>query len=146
LSSLNDEPICIESSYNDAQNKLRTEYLLNEYATNVLAASYDPVIARNLLELVKELKKAVAKIIANIHYEGEIVSLTDLWKAAGSPKNKGPKFWLRIDSTIQLIATVGSILKVSENHLLKIKRGKGGGTIAHKQLIALKILTTMETA
>jgi len=50
LVSLNDEPICIESSYSDVQNKSRAEYLLNEYATNVLAASYDPVNARKLLK------------------------------------------------------------------------------------------------
>jgi len=75
-----------------------------------------------------------SKIIANIHHEGEMVSLTDLWKAAGNPKNKNPKFWLKIDSTIQLIATIGNILKVSETHLLKTKRGKGGGTWAHKHI------------
>jgi phage regulator Rha-like protein len=60
---IQNEPICFESSYQAGTGKSYPEYLLNEYATNVLAASYDPVIARKLLKLVKELKKAVAKII-----------------------------------------------------------------------------------
>jgi hypothetical protein len=42
------------------------------------------------------------KLIANIHYEGEMVSLTDLWKAAGSPRGKNPNDWTRQDSSQQL--------------------------------------------
>jgi hypothetical protein len=75
-----------------------------------------------------------AKLIASIHYEGEMVSLTDLWKAAGSPKNKDPRFWVRNETTIQLVETVQNILNVSKSHILKSKKGVGGGTIAHKQI------------
>jgi len=52
LSSIQDEPICIESQYIAPNGKSNPEYLLNEFATNVLAASYDPVIARKLLKLI----------------------------------------------------------------------------------------------
>jgi hypothetical protein len=62
LGSLNDESVAVPQ-YADKKGEFRNEYLLNEFATNVLAASYDPVIARKLLKLVKELKKAVAKMI-----------------------------------------------------------------------------------
>jgi hypothetical protein len=64
-----------------------------------------------------------------------MVSLTDLWKATGSPKNQDTRFWIRNETTIQLIETVQNILNVSKSHILKSKRGIGGGTIAHKQLI-----------
>jgi len=46
-----------------------------------------------------------------------MVSLTDLWKATGSPKNQDTRFWIRNETTIQLIETVQNI------------------PIAHKQLI-----------
>jgi hypothetical protein len=46
---IQNEPICLESSYQAGTGKSYPEYLLNEYATNVLVASYDPVIAQKLL-------------------------------------------------------------------------------------------------
>jgi hypothetical protein len=63
LGSLNDERVAVQSQYADKKGEFRNEYFLNEFATNVLAASHDPVIARKLLKLVKELKTAVAKMI-----------------------------------------------------------------------------------
>ena len=72
--------------------------------------------------------------LSRIHFEGEMVSLTDLWKEAESPSNKRPVDWLSYDQTKGFIAAVVQILKVAENHLIKIKRGKAGGTWAHKQI------------
>lgn len=63
LGLLNDEPFCIESEYFDAQNKPRIEFLLNGFACEVLSTTYDPVNARKLIKLVKELKKMVEKPI-----------------------------------------------------------------------------------
>lgn len=63
LGSIQDEPICIENQYIAQNGKSNPEFLLNEYATNVLAASYDPVIARKLIKLVQSLKKAITNII-----------------------------------------------------------------------------------
>lgn len=63
LVPIQDEPICIKSQYVASNGKSNPEYLLNEYATNVLAASYDPVIARKLIKLVQRLKKAISKVI-----------------------------------------------------------------------------------
>ena len=70
----------------------------------------------------------------NLRSEGEMVNLTDLWKGAGSPKSKDPRFWVRNESTIQLIETVGGILNVSESHIINFKKGKGGGSWGHKQI------------
>lgn len=55
------EPVCIESVYTSGTGKEYSEYLLNEDAASVLATSYDPVIARKLIKLIKELRKAVDK-------------------------------------------------------------------------------------
>ena len=63
-----------------------------------------------------------------------MISLTDLWKAAGNPKNKEPKYWLRNDQTVGFISALSRFLKVSENHLIRVKRGKSGGTYAHAQV------------
>ncbi|MDD3712910.1 MAG: KilA-N domain-containing protein [Candidatus Izemoplasmatales bacterium] len=75
-----------------------------------------------------------AKLIANIHYEDEMISLTDLWKAAGSPSNKKVGDWLRSDTTEDFIEAMSIILKCGKSHLLKVKPGKGGGTISHKNI------------
>lgn len=64
----------------------------------------------------------------------EFISLTDLFKASGSPANKAVKDWIRLSSTESFIGAVGRMLKVDKSHLIKIKRGKGGGTYAHKQI------------
>ena len=67
--------------------------------------------------------------------EGELKSLNDLWKLAGSPKNRDPKFWLRINETIRYIDSECKREKVSENHLLRVKRGRKGGTYASNRIL-----------
>lgn len=62
-------------------------------------------------------------------------SLNDLWKLAGSPKNRDPKFWLRINETIRYIDSECKREKVSENHLLRVKRGRKGGTYASNRIL-----------
>jgi hypothetical protein len=60
-----DEPVCFESSYQSGTGKFYPEFFLNEYSTNVLAASYEPVIARKLLKrnfaLMVEMRKLSQK-------------------------------------------------------------------------------------
>jgi len=72
--------------------------------------------------------------LSRIHFEGEMVNLTDLWKEAGSVETKAPKHWLSQEQTKGFISALVKILKVTENYLIKIKRGKAGGTWAHKQI------------
>lgn len=67
--------------------------------------------------------------------DGELKSLNDLWKLAGSPKNRDPKFWLRINETIRYIDAECKREKVSENHLLRVKRGRKGGTYASNRIL-----------
>jgi hypothetical protein len=71
-----------------------------------------------------------------------MVSMTDLWKEAGSDKDKTPNDWLNIDASKQLVETVASMLNTAHNgnvdiQVVKTKRGGkggGGGTWAHKQI------------
>lgn len=59
-----------------------------------------------------EIKKYDANILENIGRDGDLLSLTDLWKIAGSPQGKEPAQWLRQEVTQQLIETVSGILNV----------------------------------
>lgn len=81
-----------------------------------------------------EIKKYDANILENIGRDGDLLSLTDLWKIAGSPQGKEPAQWLRQEVTQQLIETVSGILNVCQNHIIKSKRGKSGGSYAHRQI------------
>jgi hypothetical protein len=42
------------------------------------------------------VKKEFNGVIVAFHGKEE-VCLTDLWRAAGSPENKDPKYWLRTE-------------------------------------------------
>lgn len=65
---------------------------------------------------------------------GEMISLTDLWKEIGSPKNKEIKRWLESEPVNRFIKTVSALLKVGISDVIKIKRGRNGGTWGHKQI------------
>lgn len=74
------------------------------------------------------------KVMAVINADNEMVSLTDLWKAAGSPANEDPRQWVRLPNSDQLIETLGNALNVEKSHIIKSKKGKGGGTWGHKSI------------
>lgn len=64
-----------------------------------------------------------------------LVSLTSMWKAEGSPKNKAPKDWLATDQGKGFVEHIAENLNVARNHIWKGKRGKhSGGTFAHWQI------------
>ena len=75
-----------------------------------------------------------AKIIQNIHAENGMISLTDLWKEAGGIREKAPNFWINQDSTKDFIDMASSMLNATQNCIIKSRRGKGGGTFAHKNI------------
>lgn len=79
--------------------------------------------------------KTQNSILGNVRSDGDMLSLTDLWKAANSPNKKDPSTWQRRESTIELIDTVCNFLNTPKMGVLKSKRGKSnGGTWAHKNL------------
>ena len=74
-------------------------------------------------------------ILANVKVENEMFSLTDLWKLAGSPKNKRPIDWQKMDSTIELIEAMAIMNQSGLKPLLKSKRGgNNAGTYGHKSI------------
>lgn len=73
-------------------------------------------------------------ILGNVRADGDMLSLTDLWKTARSPKSKSPNDWLRLDSSQQLIDTVAELLNTVSSRIIKTKKGKGGGSYAHRNV------------
>lgn len=49
-------------------------------------------------------------------------------------KNTDPRTWLRQDNVKDFISVASEILNVSSNHIIKSKRGKGGGTYAVRNI------------
>lgn len=84
----------------------------------------------NEIKIYNEATKA----LMNIHSDGEMICLTDLWKESGSPKSKEIKRWLESEPVNRFINTVSVLLKVGISDVIKIKRGKNGGTWGHKQI------------
>lgn len=70
-----------------------------------------------------------------IRDRGEMLSLTDMWKAAGSDPNKRPSEWARYEGS-SFIEHMRSVLEVGQPHFQTTRggRGVGGSTFAHWQI------------
>ena len=73
-------------------------------------------------------------IISNVKNDNGMVSITDLWKQAGSPKNKRPIDWQEKESTKEFIDALSLTFSSAKKALLKTKRGNGAGTYGHKSV------------
>jgi hypothetical protein len=62
------------------------------------------------------------------------ISLTAIWKMAGSPDNQDPRQWKRLPKTKQLIKEIGKKDNVGLSPIIESSRGKGGETKAHYKL------------
>ena len=81
------------------------------------------------------------KAPTNLEYNGTSIrvvddrlSLTDMWKAAGSPANKEPYEWQRLPYGTEFIKDLVVTTGKSRNKLIMVKEGRGGGTWAHWQI------------
>ena len=83
---------------------------------------------------MSEIKKYDANVLNTIGKDGDLLSLTDLWKIAGSPDNKRPIDWKEKDSTKELIETMAYTFSSATTALLKTKRGRNAGTYGHKSI------------
>lgn len=76
----------------------------------------------------------------NIRQEGDMFSLTDLWKSAGSPSGKAPADWQQSKSVQEFLemASASQNLNAGNSGIIKTQRGRGKmqGTWAHK-IVAL---------
>lgn len=70
---------------------------------------------------------------AVVHMAGERLSLTDMWRAAGSPENREPFNWSRFEGA-RFIEVIAQLHNLSEAQVLEAKKGRNGGTWAHWQI------------
>ena len=68
-----------------------------------------------------------------IRDKGEMLSLTDMWRAAGSPEGQRPANWARKEGRA-FIQFVADTHNVPVGHIIKGQRGKGGDTFGHWQI------------
>jgi len=66
--------------------------------------------------------------------DNRLVSLTDMWKAAGKPATKKVAHWRQIDETADFVASVAEKQKVRPGYLFAVTPGRNGGTFAHWQI------------
>lgn len=69
-----------------------------------------------------------------IHDKSEKLSLTDMWKAAGGDLARQPSEWLRSSDAKRFIEFLSDTQNLGNSQVIKIQRGKGGGTWAHWQI------------
>lgn len=68
-----------------------------------------------------------------IRDRGEMLSLTDMWKAAGSDPSKRPADWSRKEGA-SFIDHMNAVLNVPQGHILAGERGRTGQTFGHWQI------------
>ena len=69
-----------------------------------------------------------------IRDRGEMMALTDMWRACGSVPHQKPADWLRDKGSQAFIDYVADREKVLPEHLLRITKGRNGETWAHWQI------------
>ncbi len=62
-----------------------------------------------------------------------MLSLTDMWEAAGSDPSKRPADWARKEGA-EFIAHMEAVLNMPVGHIIRAQRGRNGGTWAHWQI------------
>lgn len=83
---------------------------------------------------MEEIIKFNSTTLKAIQKDGEMYSLNDLWRMLGSPKSMEPKFWRRLPDTERYLDSESNTQKVRKSHLLRIKKGRGGGTYATQRV------------
>lgn len=68
-----------------------------------------------------------------IRDDKEMLSLTDMWKASGSPSGRAPSDWNSLVTTKEFVSTVENSLNAEIPGIIT-KKGKGGGTWAYWQI------------
>lgn len=72
-----------------------------------------------------------------VRMKGDAISLTDCWKAAGSPAGRGPSDWLALVSTKEFVSAVEASFNAGNPGIETSKGGRGAGkgaTFGHWQI------------
>lgn len=77
----------------------------------------------------------------SLQYQGQIInerdemlSLTDMWRAAGGDDSKRPVDWLRLSTTQEFAGHISAVVGKSHDELIQTLRGNEAGTWAHWQI------------
>ncbi len=63
-----------------------------------------------------------------------LVDLNLLWQMSQASETQSPRRWVALPETKRLVEQISKELNVEKSVILKSKRGKGGGTLAHYKL------------
>ncbi len=69
----------------------------------------------------------------DVRARGEMLSLTDMWRAAGEDPSKRPYEWARKEGA-DFIAHMEAVLNTPQERILSASRGRSGATYAHWQI------------
>lgn len=95
----------------------------------------DPEPAASLAKNLNAGKSGIYSGVDVTCDDDKLVSLGEMWKAAGSPANKDPRQCARLPQAASFIENVARSLNVGESHIWKSRRGKHlSGTWAHWQI------------
>lgn len=83
----------------------------------------------NVKKEVALFSKEKVELMSYLNMDSDgTASLNGLWEFAGKPENKDPRQWSRLPETESFLGSVCRFLNVEKSHIIKSKRGKGGGT------------------
>lgn len=68
-----------------------------------------------------------------IRDKGDMLSLTDMWKASGGPSGRAPSDWSDLASTKEFVSAVEASFNAGKPGIIT-KKGRGGGSMAHWQI------------
>ena len=69
-----------------------------------------------------------------IRDRGEMLSLTDMWRAAGAEPSQQPAKWREHEGTKDFVSHIASVLLIGEDGCFQTLRGTEAGTWAHWQI------------
>lgn len=68
--------------------------------------------------------------------DGKMMSLNEIYAAAGSPSFREPSRWIVNDDVVRFIDELCNSYNTDRKGIIKVTRGKGGGTWAHWKIAA----------
>ncbi len=77
--------------------------------------------------------------------DGNLMSLNEIYTAAGSPSFREPSRWITNEDVVRFIDELCNTYNTDRKGIIKVTRGKGGGTWAHWK-IAAKYAAYLEPA
>lgn len=91
-------------------------------------------MTRHDMTLIEPAGKGLVYNGTLIRDKGEMLSLTDMWKAAGAPESQRPADWFALPQSQGFIEAVAASSNAEISGIWKSKRGNNGGTFGHWQI------------